>query len=132
VGFGLLAATCFGSLFVFVDEAAKESVLWGVLVGRIAAVAIVAAAVIAVRHRVAPKRKDLPALLAIGAVDMTANVLLGAATTLGLLSVAAVLISLHILVTIGLARVVLHERLTPAQRVGVVAATLGAVMLSAA
>jgi drug/metabolite transporter (DMT)-like permease len=63
---------------------------------------------------------------------MTANVLLGAATTLGLLSIAAVLISLHILVTIGLARIVLHERLTPTQRVGVVAATLGAVMLSAA
>jgi drug/metabolite transporter (DMT)-like permease len=132
VGFGLLAAICFGSLFVFVDQAAEESVLWGALVARIAAVALVAGAVIAVRHRVVAKREEVPGLLVIGAGDMTANVLLGAATTLGLLSIAAVLISLHILVTIGLARVVLHERLTPAQRVGVVAATLGAVVLSAA
>jgi drug/metabolite transporter (DMT)-like permease len=132
VGFGLVAATCFGSLIVFLDQAAEESVLWAALVGRIAAVTLVAVAVIAVRHRVAPGREELPGLLTIGAIDMTANVLMGAATTLGLLSVASVLISLHILVTIGLARVVLHERLIPMQRFGVVAATVGAVILSAA
>jgi drug/metabolite transporter (DMT)-like permease len=46
--------------------------------------------------------------------------------------VASVLISLHILVTMGLARVVLQERLVRVQRIGVVAATVGAVILSAA
>jgi hypothetical protein len=70
--------------------------------------------------------------VAIGAIDMAANAFMAAATTLGLLSVASVLISLHILVTIGLARLVLHERLIRVQRIGVVAATLGAVILSAA
>ncbi|MEA2361347.1 MAG: hypothetical protein QOD71_492 [Thermoleophilaceae bacterium] len=132
VGFGLVAAVCFGSLIVFLDEAASEDVLWAALGGRIAAVVLVVVAVIGVRHPIEARREDLPGLLAIGAIDMAANVLMAAATTVGLLSVASVLISLHILVTMGLARVVLQERLVRVQRIGVVAATVGAVILSAA
>jgi drug/metabolite transporter (DMT)-like permease len=131
VGFGLVAATCFGSLIVFLGDAADEDVLWAAFTARIAAMAAVVAAVLVARHRIAPSRSEMPALMTIGAIDMAANLFMAAATTLGLLSVASVVISLHVLVTMGLARVILDERLVRVQRVGVVAAIAGAAILSA-
>ena len=65
-----------------------------------------------------------------GMLDMASNVVLLTAVRLGPLAVASVLGSLYPVVTILLARSVLHERMHPRQRVGV-ALALVAVVLTA-
>lgn len=60
-----------------------------------------------------------------------ATVAYGTATTKGLVSVVAVIATLSPVVTVGLAVVVLGERLAARQRLGVVTALAGVVLLAA-
>jgi drug/metabolite transporter (DMT)-like permease len=71
------------------------------------------------------------AIAAIGVFDLLANLLFVLATGRGLLSVVGVLAALYPTVTVLLARVVLHERLTRAQDAGVLVTLAGVVALAA-
>jgi drug/metabolite transporter (DMT)-like permease len=71
------------------------------------------------------------AIAAIGFFDLLANLLFVLATGRGLLSVVGVLAALYPAVTVLLARVVLHERLTRAQNAGVLVTLVGVVALAA-
>ncbi len=62
---------------------------------------------------------------------MIGTIAYGAATTQGLLSVVAVLATLAPVVTVALAVLLLGERLTGRQRVGVAVALGGVVLLAA-
>jgi len=75
-------------------------------------------------------KKDLPILIIIGAADFFGNLLLGIATTKGLVSLAVVLGSLFPIVTALLAFKFLHERLHKMQYLGVALAISGVVILS--
>lgn len=74
--------------------------------------------------------RDLPALAVVGAADVGANLLFALATQRGFLSITSVLGSLYPVATVLLARLVLHERLTRVQQVGVAAALAGVVLVS--
>jgi drug/metabolite transporter (DMT)-like permease len=63
--------------------------------------------------------------------DTGANVLFALASTRGYLSVVSVLTSLYPVVTVSLAALLLHERIAPAQRVGVAGALAGAGLITA-
>ena len=78
-----------------------------------------------------PGRVHLPALVAVGLCDVGANVLFGLATTQRLLSIVSVLAALYPIVTVALAAILLHERIAPAQRVGVAGALAGAALITA-
>ena len=75
--------------------------------------------------------KNLPLLLVIGCADFLANLLLGIATTKGLLSLAMVLGSLYPIATAGLAFLFLKERLHKVQYWGVALAVGGTACISA-
>lgn len=75
-------------------------------------------------------KKDLPILMTIGAADFFGNLLLGVATTKGLVSLAVVLGSMFPIVTAMLAFKFLHERLHKVQYLGVALAISGVVILS--
>jgi drug/metabolite transporter (DMT)-like permease len=77
------------------------------------------------------ERAMLPALLAIGVLDVLANSLFAVATNHGLLSLVAVAGSLYSAVTVLLARFILGERLATSQRVGVALALAGVAMIAA-
>jgi drug/metabolite transporter (DMT)-like permease len=74
--------------------------------------------------------QDVGPLAAIGCGDVAANLLFALASQRGFLSVTSVLGSLYPVVTVLLARAVLHERLRPVQQVGVTGALLGVVLVS--
>ncbi len=76
-------------------------------------------------------KKDLPVLILLGAADFIANLLLGVATTKGLVSLAVVLGSLFPIVTALLAFKLLHERLHKVQYIGVALAIMGVAVISA-
>jgi drug/metabolite transporter (DMT)-like permease len=73
---------------------------------------------------------DLRILIIIGATDFVANLLLGVATTKGLVSVAMVFGSLFPIVTVLLAFKFLHERLHTVQYLGVFLAVSGVSLIS--
>lgn len=131
VGLALVAALGFGLYFVFLDRAAEESVPWAVATARGTSSLIAVAVAIGLGASLRPGTLHLPALVAVGFFDVGANVLFGLASTRGFLSVVSVLSSLYPIATVGLAALLLHERLAPAQRLGVVGSLVGAALITA-
>jgi drug/metabolite transporter (DMT)-like permease len=66
----------------------------------------------------------------VGIADVTANGLFAFASEHALLSLVSVLGSLYPVVTVLLARAVLHERVRPIQDLGIVAAVIGVVLIA--
>jgi drug/metabolite transporter (DMT)-like permease len=77
-----------------------------------------------------PRGLLLP-VVAVGAFDTGANVLIAVATTRGSLGIVAVLSALYPLTTILLARAILHERLGAGRTAGGLVALAGAALIAA-
>lgn len=131
LGFALLAALCFGLVQVALAEGSRHSVPMTLLVMRATTVTLLLVGAALLRTRGGLERSDLAGLAAIGLCDVLANGLYAAATVRGLLSVVAVLGSLYPAVTVVLARVIHHERLSRVQDLGVAAALVGVVLIAA-
>jgi len=132
VGLALVAALGFGLYFVFLDRAAEESVPYAVATARgVSSLLALAVVAIAVGAALRPAAAALPTLVAVGLCDVAANVLFGLASIRGFLSVVSVLSALYPIVTVGLAALLLHERIAPTQRLGVAAALVGAALITA-
>ncbi|HVM18057.1 MAG TPA: EamA family transporter [Gaiellaceae bacterium] len=129
VGLALVAAVGFGGYIVAIDAAAAADPLWAVLVARAVSSAL-AVAVATARRSVLLPRRLLPLGGAIGILDVGANVLLVLALTRGYVSVVSVLASLFPVVTVGLAAVVLGERLARTQALGAALALLGVALIA--
>lgn len=127
----LAAALGFGLYFTFGDVAADGSVLWLLAVGRLIALPFIVALLLRARATFVPPPTDRWQLALIGCADLVATGLYGIATTKGALSVVAVVGSLYPVVTVLLARAILHERIARLQAVGVALALLGVAMVSA-
>ena len=130
VGFAALAALGFGGFFVLIHQASTYDVLWAGAIQRLTGVCIMVVVVLALRPSLKVGWPRVPALLVIGTLDTGANVLYGAASTMGLVSVSAVLASLYPVMTVVLARFVLRERLSPSQGSGVVCALAGVAFIA--
>jgi drug/metabolite transporter (DMT)-like permease len=126
----IVAAFGFGGFFILLHEASAQDVLWAVTVQRATGVVALGLLVAVRRPPFVMRRRDLPALLLIGTLDQLANVLYGFASTLGLVSLSAVLASLYPMVTVVLARVVLDERISRLQTSGVALALTGVALVA--
>jgi drug/metabolite transporter (DMT)-like permease len=131
VGLAVLAALAFGGFFVGIDAAADESVPWAVAAVRSTSVAFALAVVAVTGTTLRVPRRLLLMLLAIGLFDTAANVFFAEASTEGAIGIVAVLSALYPVVTVALARVVLHEHLSTARRVGGALALGGAALVAA-
>jgi len=131
IGLALVAAVGFGLYFALIDRAAEESVPYAVATARATSILLALAAALAVGASLRPSRGQLPVLVVVGLCDVGANVLFALATTRGFLSVVSVLSSLYPVVTVALAALVLHERIAPAQRLGVAGAFAGTALITA-
>ncbi len=126
-----VAGAGFGLVLLLIDLGARTSVLhmvWGM---RLTSFLVFAGMALALRTVGGVRPPDLPVLAVIGLADATANALFGLATTSGLVSLAAVLGSLYPVVTVTWARVLLHERLSRVQLVGVALTAVGAAAIAA-
>lgn len=133
VGVGLAAAAAVGiGLFlVGMDAASDDGVLWALFWARLVSVGLLIIGVLVARPDLPAARPHLAAIGAIGGLDLSANGLFALASTEGLVSVASVCSSLYPVVTIVLARAVLHEHVRPSQQVGVALVMLGVVAIAA-
>ena len=125
IWYALAAAVGFGITMLAIARGSASSPMFTMVSMRSASVAAFGVAAIVLRSVGGVRPGDLPKLALLGLGDVTANALLGFATTMGLLSITAVLSALYPVVTVGLAAVILHERMKPVQIAGVVLAFVG-------
>jgi drug/metabolite transporter (DMT)-like permease len=131
VGLALLAALGFGGYFPPMHAAGNADFWWASLIFRVTSTAVILAAVAVRRPPLGVPAGQIPLLALIGTADMLGVALFAAASTSGLVSVTSVLSSLYPIVTVGLARVVLRERVARSQELGVVLTLTGVALISA-
>jgi drug/metabolite transporter (DMT)-like permease len=131
VGLALVAAVSFGLLLVALGAASDADASWATFAMRSTSFTLLAATALVVRPSFSLGRDDLAVLALIGVLDAAGNALFALATTEGLLSVVAVLAQLYPVVTVLLARVILGERISRPQQVGVVGAFAGIALITA-
>jgi drug/metabolite transporter (DMT)-like permease len=127
---GLLAGLAFGILFVGLGQAGRHAGLWPVACEQTSGLLpmLVAAAKSKEPLRLSVRAASLPALA--GAAAMAASLAYFYATHFTMLATAAVLVSLYPGITVLLARVLLHERFSVAQRTGLGLCTLAVIAIA--
>ena len=129
----IVAGVGFGTYFTLAEVSSQGDVGWALLLSRVAATPfIVAFALLALRRGARrPGGRELLVIAGIGLIDLAANALYNASTTIGELSTVAVASSLYPVTTVLLAAALLGERVRGLQRVGVVVALCGVVAIAA-
>lgn len=126
----LSAAVFFGFALVFMAIGSESSALMTMTMMRTTTLIIGIGIFLKFRHMGGLGKPELPILIFIGVADFAANLLLGVATTKGLVSLAMVLGSLYPIATALLAYKFLHERLHKVQYVGIAFAVIGVALIS--
>lgn len=125
------AAFGFGTALTFMAIGSQESSLLTMVTMRATTFFVSAGFFIKRGNLGGVTKKDIPLLAGIGVADFSANLLLGIATTKGLVSIAMVLGSLYPIATAVLAYLFLKERLHKIQYLGVLLAVGGVALISA-
>lgn len=133
----IVAAVGFGTIFTLIAEAGEESIYWPAATLKLTTLGLVVIIVALAGARrstwgARPRGKEWLFPITIGFFDVTANITFAAAAQQGKLAITSVVSSLYPVITVILAFIFLHERLAMSQRVGVVMALAGVVMLAAA
>jgi len=130
VWFTFGAGLAFGMNFVLIAQAPVEARLWPLVFARVTASALMVIIALFTNNLAAPTGTPLRLALLAGCLDTIANVAMLLALQSSLLSLAAVLMSLYPAATVALAMVVLKERVTRWQAVGMVLALLAVGMIA--
>jgi drug/metabolite transporter (DMT)-like permease len=125
----LLSGVAIGFFFVALARTSAEAGLWPLIAARAVSVGLFATMALLTSQPLRLWGRTLGIVIAGGSLDMLANLLYMIATRSGPLSVVVTLASLSPASTVLLARVVLHERLSRRQWVGIVCAMAAVVMI---
>jgi drug/metabolite transporter (DMT)-like permease len=127
----VLAGSAMGLNMVFLHQAPHATKLWPLVFARLAATAVVVGMSAMSNNLRVPRGKPMKMALTVALLDICANVTMLLALHTWLLSLASILISLYPAATVVLAMVVLRERVSRMQGVGMVMA-MGSVAMIAA
>jgi drug/metabolite transporter (DMT)-like permease len=129
--YGVLAGIGFGTLFVALDRAGTRSGAWPLLPGQVVSLLLVSPfayrGLTGIRR---PSANTMLLLLGTGVLSATANLLFLVATKHGELAIVGVLSALYPVLTVLLARVLLTERWSRTQAVGLATAALAVVLVT--
>lgn len=127
----LASGLFFGLFLIAFSRVSEQAGMWPVTLERLAAAAtLVVLALALTRGPVEGVRRLLPYVLAIGAIDLIASVLVLLALQRGPVAIASVFASLYPVTTVLLAGAILRERLSRLQYVGVVCALVAVAVVS--
>jgi drug/metabolite transporter (DMT)-like permease len=118
VGSGL----AFGMNFVVIAQAPVEAHIWPLVFARVSASTVVVVIALITGNFAAPTGVPLRLALTAGVLDTMSNIAMWLAVHASLLSLAGVLMSLYPAATVALAMVVLKERVTRWQAIGMLLA----------
>ena len=131
VGLSVLAALTFGTFLTLFAAASQGGAAPALAISRLAVLVGTVVVLLVARSPVRVPLRAVPTVALPGLLLLVGTAAYGVATGTGLVSVVSVLATLNPVVTVGLAVVVLGERLAPRQQVGVGTALLGVVLLAA-
>ena len=126
----VIAACGFGGAVTFIAKGSETSALMTMTTMRFTTFIVALFLFARFRSVGGLSRKDLPILILIGGADFAGNLLLGVATTKGLVSVAVVLGALYPIITALLAYKFLSEILHKIQYLGIAFAITGVAFIS--
>ena len=126
----VIAACGFGGAVTFIAKGSATSALMTMTTMRFTTFIVALFLFARFRSVGGLSRKDLPILILIGGADFAGNLLLGVATTKGLVSVAVVLGALYPIITALLAYKFLNEILHKIQYLGIAFAITGVAFIS--
>lgn len=126
----MITAVCFGIMLVGLNVGGRESPYWAVFDARLASMGVILVYFAASRRRFDLTGRDVPVLACVGLLLTVSNILFTVATTLGYLSIVSILGSLSPMVTTVYAQIILGERLTARQWIGVATVFTGVFLLS--
>jgi drug/metabolite transporter (DMT)-like permease len=132
-GYGIVCGALFGIFYLFLRNAGTAGVFWPVAVARLANCAVVLAVVVLARARPVGRQdggRVLAAAIVSGVFDASANLFYVLATRAGLFGIAIVLTALYPGITVLLARFVLGERMHVVQRIGLLLAAVGVILVT--
>jgi drug/metabolite transporter (DMT)-like permease len=130
VALPLLAGLGFGLFFILIARASTESTIWPLVFARTSSVIFIFLVGLLLGKNEIPQRSQVPLIALAGIFDTAGNILFILATRFGRLDIAAVLSSLYPAATVFLAWMVLKERLTTRQWIGVVLVILAVVLIA--
>jgi drug/metabolite transporter (DMT)-like permease len=130
LGLALLAGLGFGSFFILISRVSHGAVFWPLAAARLSSLLFLLAVLLIRRRKVLPEKSVWPVVFLAGALDVAGNVFFVLATHAGRLDVAAVLSSLYPAVTVLLATIILKERVTRLQSIGIFVALVAIPLIS--
>jgi drug/metabolite transporter (DMT)-like permease len=135
IGLAVLAGVGFGCFFVLISRVSRGATFWPLTVARLTSVVSLLVVMLLRRQPMQPMlsgvRHVLLLVLLAGTLDALGNAFFVLAAHSGRLDVAAVLSSLYPAATVLLAAIVLRERVTRIQAVGILLVLLAIPMISA-
>jgi drug/metabolite transporter (DMT)-like permease len=133
VALAVAAAVALGLFTYFLGLGSREGSALSTLAGaRVGSLSVLLLLALGRRESLRVGRRWLLPIAAVGLCDLAANALFALASRHGLLALVSVLGSLYPVMTLFLAHLILHERLTRLQSLGVATALVGVAALSAA
>jgi len=126
----LLAGVLFGLFFVFMHKASSESVLWPAVLLRISSAALLAVIALFTRSSFAIPRTQWWLIVFVGIFDIAGNIFYVLSAQTGRMDIAAVVGSLYPGMTVALAWLILKEKISTWQTVGIALALTAIVMIS--
>lgn len=128
--YAFVAGLGFGAFFIFIDQAGGEgSTFFPLAIARGFSIPVLLLVSFA-RGVSMPARAALPIIFLSGILDAGGNVLFLLSSTLGRLDVATILSSLYPASTVILSRIILHEKISRVQQLGVVLALVAIVLIA--
>lgn len=129
---GVVSGFMFGLFGILISRTGTDAGLWPLVSARTASLVFMALVATAMKKPLTPERRQWRIVSAAGLLDMTANALYLIAVREELLSLISVIMSFYPAATIVLARVVLGERMTKVQWVGIACAAVAVGLIAGA
>ncbi len=130
IGLALLAGCGFGCFFVLISRVNPSATFWPLAVARLTSVLVLLLMIGMRRQKVLPKKTVTLLVILAGVLDALGNAFFVLAAHAGRLDVAAILSSLYPAATVVLAALVLRERMTRIQTLGILLALIAIPMIS--
>ncbi len=130
IGLTLLAGVGFGCFFILISRVNHAETFWPLAVARFTSVLFLLIVALIRQRPALPRLSVAPLVLLAGILDAFGNVFFVLATHTGRLDVAAVLASLYPAATVILAALLLRERVTRIQAIGILLALVAVPMIS--
>lgn len=130
LGLAVLAGCGFGCFFILISRVSHNAIFWPLAAARLTSVLFLLLLALFRKQSIMPKKMVIHLVLLAGGLDAIGNAFFVLATHSGRLDIAAVLSSLYPAATVLLAALVLRERVTRVQGIGILLALVAIPLIS--